>query len=211
MREIDFLPERIRLLRARRLNLICKAYLATLFIAGLVATGYVLDARVDKAKQELGEFNSCLTEVQRLVDKRSSLEVELVGLYIKENISRDLGSRIDVTDLLAELETVLPKAMTLKAVKLEAVKIQVKAKRPGGINMARRPSVTMGSVPKEHTFSRFRLLITGLAPDAIEVANFIGQLSASPLFEDVTMGYSSDAIFRGRSAREFQAMCYVTR
>ncbi len=211
MHEIDFLPERIRLQRARLLNLMRKTYLAMIFIAGLVATGCVLDARIDKTRDELDRLSSSLTEVQLLVDKRSVLESELSRLYIKEKISRDLGSRIDATDLLAELETVMPKSMTLTAVKLDAIKVTVKAERPGGVNTSARAKLAKDLGPTEHTFNRFQIVITGLAPDAIEVANFIGQISASPLFEDVTMRYSSKVTFRGRQAREFQAMCFVTR
>jgi len=58
---------------------------------------------------------------------------------------------------------------------------------------------------------RVRLVLTGLAPTDVDVANFIGQLSASRLFEDVTMGYAKNVSFRGRSAREFRASCYVAR
>jgi len=43
------------------------------------------------------------------------------------------------------------------------------------------------------------------------VANFIGQLSASLLFEEVSMGFARTETFRGRSARRFQASCYLVK
>jgi hypothetical protein len=60
------------------------------------------------------------------------------------------------------------------------------------------------------TVKRVRLMLTGIAPGDVDVANFIGQLSASPLVEDVNMGYAKTVEFRGRLAREFQASCYIT-
>ena len=64
---------------------------------------------------------------------------------------------------------------------------------------------------KEITRKRLRLVLTGLAPGDVDVANFIGQLSGSPVFEDVNMGYARNVEFNGRLAREFQASCYVIR
>jgi Tfp pilus assembly protein PilN len=64
---------------------------------------------------------------------------------------------------------------------------------------------------KEVTVKRVQLLVTGLAPSDVDVANFIGHLSASPLFEDVNMGYAKNVVVRGRTAREFQATCFVAR
>ena len=58
---------------------------------------------------------------------------------------------------------------------------------------------------------RVLLVIDGMAPNDVDVANFIGQLSACPLFEDVHMGYAKTVRFRGAEAREFQAKCYVIR
>ncbi len=58
---------------------------------------------------------------------------------------------------------------------------------------------------------RVRVVLAGLAPTDVDVANFIGQLSASPLFENVNMGYAKTVRFRGRSAREFQASCYLAK
>ncbi len=63
---------------------------------------------------------------------------------------------------------------------------------------------------KTVTLKRVRLLITGVAPGDVDVANFIGQLSASPLLEDVNMGYTKTVEYRGHLAREFEASCYIT-
>jgi len=50
-----------------------------------------------------------------------------------------------------------------------------------------------------------------MAPTDVDVANFIGQLAGSRLFEGVNMGYARNVTFRSRSARQFQVSCYVIR
>ena len=50
-----------------------------------------------------------------------------------------------------------------------------------------------------------------LSPNNVDVANFIADLSASPLFEEVDMGYAKNIVFRSKAAKEFQASCYVVR
>ena len=50
-----------------------------------------------------------------------------------------------------------------------------------------------------------------MAPTDVDVANFIGQLAGSRVFEDVNMGYARNVPFRTRTARKFQVSCYVIR
>jgi hypothetical protein len=59
--------------------------------------------------------------------------------------------------------------------------------------------------------TRIRLVITGLAPSDVDIANFVGQLASSPLFEDVNMGYTREIQFQGKTARQFKATCYTAR
>ena len=64
---------------------------------------------------------------------------------------------------------------------------------------------------RDASVRRIRLTVTGLSPTDVDVANFIGQLSASPLFEDVNIGYTKTINHQDRSARQFQASCYLIR
>ncbi len=212
MHKIDFLPERITLQRARRRNLLQNGYMVILFVAGLAMVWYVRQGLISTAYAELEQMNTRSTNIHQLNAKRGEFETELTLLRTKESISKDLGSRINAADLLVELQKVVPDAMAITALRLETVKQRVKIRRAvGAVNRSRRMVSASDVGEKDRTISRFRLRITGLAPVDVDVANFIGQLSASPLFEDVSMGYSKNTIFRGRKAREFQADCYVTR
>ena len=79
---------------------------------------------------------------------------------------------------------------------------------PGGIGFA-ESEIEQGKLEGKQDGHDKKL--TGLSPTDIEIANFIGQLSASPLFEDVNMGYARTEEFDGRVGRKFQASCLVAR
>ena len=58
MKDIDFLPDRIRAQRARRRRLSVQGYLLAVCILGLVGLGFVFEARVARARDELNILSS---------------------------------------------------------------------------------------------------------------------------------------------------------
>ena len=209
MENLDFLPERTRLQRERRRRLFRQGYLTLICIAGLVVVGYVRQGSVRQAQASLDSLNAQQQQLQRQVSMRQDMERQLGEFQLLKRINDDLGSRVCALDMLAELDKLLPRNMALTNLSFEAVQLQVPLKQPtGGGDPGRvAPAVDTG---KTVTVKRVRLMLTGIAPGDVDVANFIGQLSASPLVEDVNMGYAKTVDFRGRLAREFQASCYIT-
>jgi hypothetical protein len=208
MENLDFLPERTRLGRERRRRLFRQGYLTVVCIAGLVAVGYVRQGSVRQAQASLESLNAQQQQLQRQVSLRQDLERQLGEFQLLKRINDDLGSRVCALDVLAELDKLLPRNMALTNLSFEAVQLQVPLKQPSGGDSSR--AVPVSDPGKMVTVKRVRLMLTGIAPGDVDVANFIGQLSASPLVEDVNMGYAKTVDFRGRLAREFQASCYIT-
>jgi hypothetical protein len=209
MENLDFLPERTRLGRERRRRLFRQGYLTVVCIAGLVAVGYVRQGSVRQAQASLESLNAQQQQLQRQVSLRQDLERQLGEFQLLKRINDDLGSRVCALDVLAELDKLLPRNMALTNLSFEAVQLQVPLKQAsGGADSTR--AVPASDPGKMVTVKRVRLMLTGIAPGDVDVANFIGQLSASPLVEDVNMGYAKTVDFRGRLAREFQASCYIT-
>lgn len=211
MQNVDFLPERVHQERARRRNLFRQI---GLLVVALLACGliwYAWQGRIRKAKAELVLVRDGVRNMERQLEVRRDLEQQLAELMLKKRVDEHLGSRVNALDVIAELESLLPESMVLDELELETIEVRVPieraAKPRGGPAVARPP----GNQKPYDTVRRVRLLLTGLAPTDVDVANFIGQLSASPFFEDVTMSYAKNVEFRCRPAREFQASCYVAR
>ncbi len=210
MHDIDFLPHRIRQQRARRAWLLRQGYLLGAVAAALVGWTATSGHRVSEARGELALLQRTNGNMARQLALKSDLERQLADLLIKERISKHLGSRVNVLDLMHEMERLLPASMFLRSLDVDTVAYLPEGGEARGRNGTRRPEAA-GAGGRAKFGTRLRLVITGLGPDDVAVANFIGQLSASPLFEDVNMGYTRNTVHEGRSAREFQASCYVAR
>jgi len=210
MQEIDFLPERIKAQRARRRRLVRQGYLLLVAVAALGAWFYFGRQRVARAQAELDVLRGRSENMQRQLALKIDLQEQLEELLIKERVSKHLGSRANVLDVADELERLLPASMFLMKLNLDTIEFTMPKDREGATNRSRQATPASGG-RKQETVKRVRLLITGMAPDDVAVANFIGQLSASPLFEEVNMGYTKNIVYQKRGAREFQASCYVIR
>lgn len=222
MNDIDFLPESIKRQRIRRRRLIRQGYLLGICLVGLAVLGYRWEGRISKAQAELSLLERRTVNVQQQLVLREELERQEGELLVKQRISEHLGSRINALDVLAALERALPETVSLVNLNLETIKVRVpvapvKLKSPRPVAGNRQAT--------ERTIKRVRIVLTGVAPTDVAVANFIGRLSSSPVFEDVNMGYAKTVVFEKavyiegdkrpvfekRAAREFQASCLVVR
>jgi len=211
--DVEFLPERIRHQRGRRRRLVRQGYLLALCAVGMGVLTYVNAVRIDRAKAELATLQERVVNVSRQVEMIGPLRRELAELMIKRRIEEELGSRTDCTAILAELCRIVPPNMALVSLELKTMEVPVgrSGYKGSSINLSSRAAVAGCRAGGAQTVRRARLVITGLAPNDVDVANFIGRLSASPLFEDVNMGYTRSVVFHNRMAREFQASCYLVR
>jgi len=205
MENVDFLPDRIKSQRYRRRHLLRQAYMLGACLAALIVLGYARQGTVSKAQAELSVLKDRGGNVRQQLATLNLLEQQQAELMIKKRINDQLGSRAKALDLLIEMESLMPASISLTNLALEGVEVRQPIQQASGT--AAPPGGKIG----EKVTNRLRLVINGVAPTDVDVANFIGQLAASSLFEDVNMGYVKNVEFRGLTAREFQASCYVAR
>ena len=210
MQNVDFLPECIKAKRRRRRRIVRQVYMLAVCFAGLALLGVMRDGRIQIVRAELAQLGAREADLDLQLQHRVDLEREKAELYVIQRIDEQLGSRLSTLILLSELQRLLHEPMTLTQLAVETMDVTRGASGVGGVAVTRRPSVA-GQPPgaSGNTVKRLRLTLTGLAPTDVDVANFIGQMSACPLFEDVNMGYSRNVKIKDRTARQFQASCYV--
>lgn len=210
MRELDFLPERVRQQRARRGRLLRQGYLLAGCVVAMAGLTYVRQGRIASARGELAALDARGEALQQQVGMIPALERQMSELLIRKRIDEELGGRTDCTAVLAELARVMPRSVVLVSMELRTVEMDLEGARPGPRPGQEATLATGKKAPAPvKAVRRASLVLTGLAATDVDVANFIGQLSASCLFEDVHMGYAKTVTFRGRAAREFQASCYL--
>lgn len=211
MDSIDFLPERVRLQRQRRGRLIRQGYLLVIFAAALVILGYYRQGRVKEASAQLVTRNESVAAMEQQSARRIALEGQLQDFAIKKRLEEHLGSRVSAQLVLAELQHQVPPSIILRGLELQTQDVSSDDK-PADKHVSARASAAGNTQAKSQgTVKRVQLVVTGLAPTDVDVANFIGQLSSSPLFEDVNMHFARNVVVNGHTAREFQASCYVAK
>jgi len=207
---VDFLPERVTIHRAMRARLIRQGHLLGIMLVAIVGLGFFNEERIGRAEAEMTALDTQSANMTGQLEQMFDLQQQLSDLMIKQRIDNRLGSRINGMAILGELGRILPESMALTSLELDARTVIVKLKpATGGVATAvgaRRAKKDMNK-----TINRLKLTITGLSPNNVDVANFIADLSASPLFEEVDMGYAKNIDFRGKQAKEFQVSCYVVR
>ncbi len=207
MKPIEFLPESVRKQRASRDRLVRTGWLLGLCLLGMAGLTFARQSRIDQARADYGGLAERAAGAKRLAEMVGPLERQMSDLLIKKRIDQEIGGRTDCTAILAELCRLTPANLALVSLRMQAVSVQPTA--GGSTRRSARPAVARGSGASGEATRRMQLVLTGMAPSDVDVANFIGQLSASCLFEDVTMGYARTVEHSGRMAREFQASCYL--
>ena len=209
MDSVDFLPERIRAQRAKRQRIVRQGYLLAVCTGALVLLACVRQERISEARAELAILTGRAANTRQQLLLRGSLERQQAELMIMKRIEQDLGSRVNVLDVLSELETLMPESIALMNLTLETKEVRIPIKVT---NTKQTVRIAFGRpLKKERVIRRIRLTLEGISPTDVDIANLIGQISASRLFEDVNMGYARNVVCRDRQAREFKASSYIVR
>jgi len=205
MDTIDFLPERIRMHRKRRRRLIRQGVWVGVCAMGLLLYAHVQQGNILHAQAELSEMQAYNRNLEEQMFARDMLEKQQAELEVARKVEEQLGSRVGALDVLSELGDKMPANMTLTSLTFETVEQRL------AVDMARSSRASVAMLKRDKPVKRIRLTLTGLSTSDVEIANFIAQLSVSPLFEDVTMGYVKPVKFRDRMVREFQSACYISK
>jgi Tfp pilus assembly protein PilN len=211
MNSIDFLPKRLRTqrlrhTRARRQGGVLAAALAVLALLAYLNHTRIVDLRAT-LRQRQGQ-QAALAQDLAVVP---GLQTQLAEGSIKQRISRELGSRLAVNAVLSELGRLLPEKASLTGLQYSTVDIR----RPGpsARNAGNAPvtAAEAGGRTGAVTEKRVRLVIDGITPDDLDVADFLGRLSASSLFSEVQMGFSKTVPLdeNRREGRGFEVSCLL--
>lgn len=208
MNLIDFLPKRIRHQRSAYRHLRRQGLALTLVVVVLGGVGYFNELRIANAQSDLMAQQNRADALAATLTVLPELTAQLADGQIKARISRELGSRLTINALLAEVGRLLPPSSCLTSLECSTIDAVAQFAGRQKSQQARKQGRDEAVSP---TRKRVRLVVTGLAPTAIDVADFIGRLSASPLFCDIRMGYAKTVVIEreNRKARSFEVTFLV--
>lgn len=190
MDSIDFLPKRLRVQRLRHLRLKRQVSVLAVLVAMLAGLWYSNHVSIADARDALAERQARREELAAELSVMPALRAQIAEGSIKQRISRELGSRLAVNAVLSELGRLLPEKASLTSLQYSTVDVRRQGSTQAG-SMAATAGEAGGHLGTE---KRVRVVVTGITPDDLDVADFLGRLSASGLFSDVQMGFSKTAM-----------------
>jgi len=141
--------------------------------------------------QQTAAAEGQLTEVTKLQNARAEL-VRQVKTY------RQLARPLNVSDVNAALAALTPEAICLTELTIEAQTRERRRAVPGQVDAAGKP------LYQRESYQIFRIDVQGVAPTDVQIANYVGQLAACPLFRDVQMAQSRQGKIGEALTREFR-------
>jgi len=179
-----------------------------LFAGALVLLAYWNEGRIASAEATLASQQSRREGLDVQLRMIPDLLAQQADGKIKVRISKELGTRLPVNAVLAELSRRLPKAASLIEFDFTTVEIR----RTDGVTAGRRPARGSRGANAPPPEKRIKLRLTGIAATSEDVANFIGQLESCPLFTEVTYSEKPMTINENRrKARSFEVSCLLVQ
>lgn len=199
MTEVNFIPASYLLRQQRRRSSARQAVLVVV-LAMLLAMWYTatssslaeLHTLVENVERDAATAQARVNEINHLRE----LERELRG---EARTREELSAAISTVDVVGTIANAMPTSIALR-------NLDIMSERPTPPKVVK---TTGGdehavSLPAARPVEPMKIVLVGLAPADVEVADFVGQLTKSPLFHNVKMVYSRPVQTQDVHAREFR-------
>ncbi|OHB55160.1 MAG: hypothetical protein A2173_00310 [Planctomycetes bacterium RBG_13_44_8b] len=201
MNEIDFLPDWYRTGKRRRLSY-GKQYIALACMFGLMMLwNFISLNSISRAAAKLAQMASEHSTVQNVSKEFTRVKNELSELQDRARIVGEIDSKIDVASVLAEMSFLIDERVVLR--KIELISEKFLDKQQPKVNSASAVRVAGTEPDKRHKMMlgnvRFKVLISGIAADASDVADLVRKLEESPYFCQIYLSIS-----RNKAMQVFQ-------
>jgi len=194
MKDIDFLPEWYksgvrREVSYRTQYIALGGVFVVMTVWSLVAT-----RSIAKARAEFDGMSAMHTQAEKASAQRAGVENELRSVQKKVESIEQIDSRIDVAGVLAEMSFLIEERIVLNKVEFVAEKFPDKKQdkaspdRSAVVRAVRVKVDKKQQLPLGHV--RFKVVISGVAADASDVAALICRLEDSPYFFQVVLSFS---------------------
>ena len=218
MKEIDFLPEWYKSGRQRQISYRTQLLGLGGVLAMMIAWNFVTAHSISKARADVEQGMAMQAEAESVSQEFAGIKSEITLLRKKVKSMEEIDSRIYFADVLAELGFLIDTNIVLGKVEFDAKKFvstqkgqtqrrSAAAVRAAGGNFAGKEALPLGDV-------RFRVVISGVATDASDIAELICKLEESPYFCRVYPSFSRNKDMKTDKGKnfqvsEFEITCYL--
>ncbi len=206
MKEIDFLPDWYKQGRTQQ-----KKHREFYFAMGLIVAVMAIWSVFANGRIALIMARTVSLGNARLLQSRSEAEYSVAEnkyeqLKAESETLKMVEPRIVVSNVIAELTHLLDGRIVLKKIEIKTEPLEFLNKQTS-VRTVSAAGAEQASPFEEDT--KFKIIITGLAADATEVAGIINRLEKSGYFFQVVPDYSRNVTTGEYQASEFEISCYL--
>ncbi len=193
MKEIDLLPEWYKKDKKRKLDYRKQYALLAFCVVALFSVSFLLESTVSKASANLSSLKQRAKNARITAKGFEELNQEVEQLQKKANILDYINPRISISNVLAEISYLVDDNVAFNNLEFYAEILSQKYENKKNDKKyvvrlenkkANRKNISLfGDV-------RYKILVSGIAADAGNVADLICALDESPYFTQVTPLYS---------------------
>lgn len=194
MKTVNLLPQWY--LQQQRQKTHLRVHVAAMLLMGVGMAGLTYASRERIASLQNSEADLA-HQVVKVGNPRAELTAKEAELKRLENLQlayRELGNTIPMSAVIQQVQNDMTVGMALSR-----VSIDVRSEPIKGAGMVGDPK----HPPRNHDV--VKLIVVGIAPNDVQIAQLIGKISSNPLFTDVSLNYTRTELLNGdRSIRRFE-------
>jgi hypothetical protein len=219
MKEIDFLPEWYKNSRRQQIGYQTQYIILGILLVAMVLWNFGAVHSISKAQAMLARTTPQQAEAEKNVQVFEKIKSEVSQLQKQADILEEINPRINVANVLGEISFVVDKRISLGKLQLVAEKFGNKKGDRSGLLVS---DVTAGGGAGNKNAmafgdTRFKVVISGVAADAGDVAKLISRLEDSPYFQQVYPLFSkakkvkvkNESSEQEYQLNEFEISCYL--
>lgn len=209
MKEIDFIPEWYKS-GQKRINSYQRQYvLVTCLFIALLAWSYAAGSFVSYGRASVESTQKLLDNSKPLEQEYTELKGEIAELQKKVFVLERVRSKVDISAVIAELSNLVDDRIVLSKLSFNCTTADTDSANVSKdiIRFSAHPRSSQSALPGAN--SVVKVVVSGIAAQASDVAKLISSLEESPYFCHVLPGYSRNLKLKQRKATEFEIGCYV--
>jgi hypothetical protein len=211
MKEIDFLPQWYKTGRRRRIGYRTQYMVIFGIFAAMIVWSALTGYSIASARGHINRMKNLQTTNSIQVDEYHKIKKRLQELSSQASIIDAVKSKISVSKVLGELAFLIDQRIVLSEldIRVEPFNQGGKVENTGGSMI----TVVQGAngdkkLPLEGDI-RFKVLVTGMAMNAGDVARLVRTFENSSYVRDVRPMFSRNKKMKDYQVTEFQISCYI--
>lgn len=209
MANMSFLPEDYLEKRSQRRTNILNLGLFVVVMGAVIGAFLVTDRQRDEVRALKERVDQQFEEAARRLMQLDELQQRKQQMLHKARITATLLERVPRSLILAELVNDMPMPLSLLDMHMETKVIKSPSRSAStALQAAKERKAAKQGAPEtppepELPPTEVSLVLTGVAPTDVLVAQYMATLSQSPMFKDINLIYSEEANISGNLLRKF--------